>query len=341
MISFADVKNEWHSDQRAWSIDLKTFSLLWSALTMDPTGIHTLWVNGALIPWDDAKEHMLAHTLHYGVGAFEGIRLYPQENGPSAIFQLSAHIKRLFESSRICSITIPFSQQEIEQACIDVCLANKLSSGYLRPIVFLGAGTLGLGNKELPIRTAIIPLHMDAYLGKTGLADGIRTTVSGFRRPNLDAFVSKGKICGQYITNVLAKRDAIQNGYDEAIMLDDHGLVAEGTGENIFIIRDNVIFTPPTTSPILPGITRLCIIEIARQSGYTVIEQSFTHDELWIADEIFLVGTAAEVTPVREVDHHVIGTGTIGPITKKIQTEFFDIVYGRKIFNETWSTPLQ
>ena len=298
--------------------------------------VDSIWVDGELIPWDSAQEHMLAHTLHYGLGAFEGIRAYETADGGSAIFRLEEHIKRLFESCHIATIEVPFTQKQVEDACLEVLRANKLKSAYLRPLVYLGSGALGLGSFEPPTRTIVAAFEWGAYLGEDGLKNGIRCMVSGFRRGTPDSFVAKGKLVGQYTTSILAKREALKNGYDEAILLDTNGLVCEGSGENIFLVKDGVIYTPPTSASILAGITRDTAITLAKELGYEVVQQQFTRDELWCADEIFFTGTAAEVTPVREIDKRQIGAGTAGPVTKAVQERFFDVVQGKSDAHMHW-----
>jgi branched-chain amino acid aminotransferase len=296
-----------------------------------------IWVDGELIAWDDARDHMLAHTLHYGLGAFEGIRAYEQTDGRSAVFRLGEHIDRLFESCHICTIDVPYTRAQLLEACLETVRANKLAEAYLRPVVYLGAGELGLGSMANPVRTVIAAFPWGAYLGEDGLKKGIRAKVSGYRRGGVDAVMTKGKINGQYTTSILAKRDAIKTGHDEAIMLDPQGLVAEGTGENVFIVKNGAIRTPPTSASILAGITRDSVIRLAREAELEVIERSFTRDELWTADEVFLTGTAAEVTPVREIDFRTIGAGEPGPITRKLQDRFFQVVRGSG-GHEDWLT---
>ena len=290
--------------------------------------VEKIWVDGELIAWDAAQDHMLAHTLHYGLGAFEGIRCYERSDGRLAIFQLAAHIDRLFESCHIGTIEIPFTRAQLRSACVEVIKANRLRSCYLRPLVYLGAGALGLGSLEPPTRTLVAAFEWGAYLGEEGLAEGIRCKVSSYRRGTIDSVVSKGKLCGQYVTSILAKRDAIKRGFDEAIMLDHEGRVAEGTGENIFLVKNGIVYTPPTWMSILPGITRASVIALLREAGHEVREEPFTRDQMWVADELFLTGTAAEVTPVREVDDRKIGAGSMGPLTRSIQARFFDVVRG-------------
>jgi branched-chain amino acid aminotransferase len=300
--------------------------------------LEKIWVDGKIVPWDSATEHMLAHTLHYGLGAFEGIRAYQRKDGRTAVFRLREHIDRLFESCHIATIEVPLSRQQVIDGCVEVIRANKMSSAYLRPLVYLGYGALGLGALDAPVRTVVAALEWGAYLGEEGMRRGIKCKVSGFRRGGVDAVMSKGKICGQYVTSVLAKRDALKSGCDEAILLDDAGLVTEGTGENIFIVKRGVIRTPPTSSAILDGITRDTVITLARELGYDLREQAFTRDELWTADEVFLTGTAAEITPVREIDLRKIGSGEPGPVTKKVQERFFHAVRESAELHPEWLT---
>ncbi len=298
--------------------------------------VEKIWVDGKTIPWDDAHDHVLAHTLHYGLGAFEGIRAYKRADGKTAIFRLQEHIDRLFDSCHICTIDLPFTRAQVIEACKQVLRENKLEAAYLRPLVYLGYGAMGLGSLEPPVRTIVAAYEWGAYLGDEGLKKGVRVKVSAFRRSAVDSFMSKGKICGQYVTSILAKRDAIKQGFDEAIMLDCNGLVAEATGENVFMVRRGVIYTAPLSSPILAGITRDSVLRISRDLGVEVREQTFTRDELWCADEVFMCGTAAEVTPVREIDHRKVGAGECGPITKRVQEAFFDAVKGERARYPEW-----
>ncbi len=297
-----------------------------------------IWVDGKLVNWDDATEHVLAHTLHYGLGAFEGIRAYKRADGRTAVFRLGEHIDRLFESCHIATIDVPFTRDQVVEACLEVLRVNKLESAYLRPLVYLGAGALGLGSLDVPTRVVVAAFEWGAYLGEEGLNKGIRAKISGFRRGGVDSFMSKGKLCGQYVTNILAKRDAIKSGFDEALMLGSDGLIAEGTGENVFVVRNGVVRTPPTTSSILGGITRDTACTLLRELGYELVEQSCTRDELWTADEVFLTGTAAEVTPVREIDHRRIGNGEPGPVTRRLQDHFFSVVKGDDSKHDHWLT---
>ena len=297
-----------------------------------------IWVDGKLVAWDEAKEHVLAHTLHYGLGAFEGIRAYKRTDGRTAVFRLSEHIDRLFESCHIITIDIPFAREAVRKACVEVVKENHLDAAYLRPIVYLGYGAMGLGSLEPPVRTVIAAYEWGAYLGEEGLRRGIRAKISSFRRASVDSMMSKGKICGQYVNSILAKREAMRGGYDEAILLDRAGHVAEASGENVFVVNRETLWTAPTSSSILAGITRDTVIRIARDLGIQVIERTFTRDELYCAQEVFMTGTAAELTPVREVDDRRIGTGEPGPMTLRLQQTFFETVKGGKALYPEWLT---
>lgn len=286
-----------------------------------------IWMDGELIPWDEAKVHVLTHTLHYGLGVFEGIRCYLCKDGRSGIFRLEAHVKRLFDSALIGEIEIPFSQAEIMEACKDVVRANGLEEAYIRPIVFIGEGVMGVHPHDNPVRVAIVAWRWGAYLGEEALRKGTRVKTSSYTRHHVNAMMTKAKICGNYVNSVLAKREAARLGYDEAIMLDTEGYVAEASGENIFLVKDGVIKTTPPTS-ILPGITRDSVIQIARDKGYTVLEERFTRDELYTADEVFFTGTAAEVTPIREIDDRPVGRGVPGSVTRELQEAYFKVVRG-------------
>jgi len=287
-----------------------------------------IWLDGKLIDWDQAQIHVLTHTLHYGLGVFEGIRCYKCQDKRSAVFRLKDHIRRLFDSAQAMMLEIPFSKGQIYQAVIETLKTNGQKEAYIRPIVFIGDGTMGLYPGENPIRVSIITWGWGSYLGKEGLKQGIRAKISSFTRHHVNIMMTKTKTCGNYVNSILAKLEVVKAGYDEAIMLDTEGYVCEATGENIFIIRDKVLKTPPLTS-VLPGITRDSIITLAQDLGYKVEEKRFTRDELYIADEAFFSGTAAEVTPIREVDDRQIGEGKPGPITQKIQKLYFDVVKGK------------
>jgi branched-chain amino acid aminotransferase len=300
--------------------------------------LDTIWLDGSLVPWDQATDHLLAHTVHYGVGAFEGIRAYQRGDGRTAIFRLREHIERLLDSCTICTLECSFNRDQLMAACVEVVKANKMSAAYLRPLVYLGYGALGLGSFEPPVRTMVACYEWGTYLGEDGLKRGIRCMVSGFTRANSNAVMNKGKICGQYVTSVLAKRMALKSGFDEALMLDPQGYVAEGTGENIFVVKNNVVRTPPTSASILNGITRDTTIQLLREQGVDIREENVARDELYTADEVFLTGTAAEITPVRDIDHRKIGRGEAGPITRHVQEAFFSIVKGSDSKHDHWLT---
>ena len=298
-----------------------------------------VWLDGQLIPFGEARVHVLTHTLHYGFGVFEGIRCYRCEDGRSAIFQLRAHIRRLFDSAKILDLEIPYTAEEIEQAVTATLRANGMREGYVRPLVFLGEGAMGLLPTDNPVRVSILAWPWGAYLGEDGLERGIRAKVSSISRHDPNAAMSKSKACGNYVNSILAKREVTRLGYDEAIMLDTQGRVSEGSGENVFLVRDGVLSTPCLIS-VLEGITRGSILQIARDKGVEIRERDITRDELYVADEVFFTGTAAEVTPIREIDDRTIGSGARGPLTKSLQSAFFDIVKGRDRKYETWLTYL-
>ncbi|HTO55420.1 MAG TPA: branched-chain amino acid transaminase [Myxococcota bacterium] len=296
-----------------------------------------VWLNGSLVAWDDANVHILTHTLHYGLGVFEGIRCYRADDGAGNVFRLKEHVERLFGSARIVEIAMGHTRDQIEGAILATLRANHMSEGYVRPLVYLGAGAMGLLPKDNPTQVAIVVWPWGAYLGDEGLERGIRAKVSSYTRHHPNVSLTKSKTCGDYVNSILAKREVTRLGYDEAVMLDTQGLVAECSGENIFIVRRGVLKTPPLVS-VLEGITRDSVIRIARDKGIEVVEQSITRDEVYTADEMFLTGTAAEITPVRELDDRTIGAGARGPITKTIQSTFFDAVKGRDRKYESWLT---
>jgi branched-chain amino acid aminotransferase len=296
-----------------------------------------IWLDGRMVNWGDANVHILTHTLHYGLGVFEGIRCYRTDDGRSAVFRLGEHIRRLFESAHINLLRIPYTREEIIDAALACLRANRLAEGYIRPLVFVGEGAMGLNPADNPIRVAVIVWPWGKYLGEEGMERGIRAKVSNFTRHFVNAKMTKGKTCGDYVNSILAKREALLDGYDEAIMLDTQGLVSEASGENLFAVRDGMVRTPPLQT-VLGGITRASVIEIARGKGIPVFEDAMTRDELYIADEVFLTGTAAEVTPIREIDNRSIGDGKRGPITKTLQDAFFDVVTGRDKKREEWLT---
>jgi branched-chain amino acid aminotransferase len=295
----------------------------------------SIWLDGRFVPWDEAKVHVLTHTLHYGVGVFEGIRCYKRADGRSAIFRLREHVDRLFESAHIVLMKIPYTRQEIMQAHIDLMKDNEMQEGYLRPLVFYGDENMGLGAAN-PVRVTIVTWHWGAYLGEKGLKEGIRAKISSFSRSGVNMAMVKGKIVGQYVNSILAKREAQMAGYDEGIMLDSEGFVSEASGENVFMVKDGMLFTAPYGSSILGGITRYTVVTLAKEKGHQVFMERFSRDMLYTADEIFFTGTAAEITPVREVDGRVIGDGKPGPITSEIQRTFFDVVKGEKVLHPEW-----
>ncbi len=294
-----------------------------------------IWMDGQLVPWDDAQIHVLTHTLHYGLGVFEGIRCYRTADGRSAIFRLGEHIRRLLESAHINLMAVPFSREQLEQGVVETLRANRLAEGYIRPLVFIGHGAMGLNPGDNPVRVAIAAWAWGKYLGDEGMERGIRAKISTFSRHHVNAKMTKGKTCGDYVNSILAKREALLDGYDEAILLDTQGLVAEASGENLFLVRDGVLRTPALPT-VLAGLTREAILALARDRGIEVHEGGITRDELYIADEVFLTGTAAEVTPIREIDRRQIGAGARGPITKALQSAFFDVVTGKDPKHERW-----
>ncbi len=289
----------------------------------------TIWLDGRFVDWSAANVHILTHTLHYGLGVFEGIRCYRTADDRSAVFRLWDHIRRLFDSARINLLEIPFDPKQIEEASLETVRRNRLQEGYIRPIVFIGDGAMGLNPGSNAIRVAIIAWPWGKYLGEEGMEIGIQAKVSTFSRHHVNAKMTKGKTCGDYVNSILAKREALLDGYDAAIMLDTQGLVSEASGENVFLVRDGVLRTPPLHTA-LDGITRATVCELARHRGITVEERSLTRDDLYVADELFLTGTAAEVTPIRAVDRRTIGEGRRGPMTQLLQQAFFDVVAGRE-----------
>ena len=280
----------------------------------------------------------MTHSLHYGLAAFEGIRCYKGKNG-SSIFRLSEHVDRLFESSHIAEIRIPYDKKNIAEAIIETVRVNRLEACYIRPLVYIGYGAMGLYPGENPIQVGIAAWKWGAYLGDDALAKGIRAKVSSFTRHHVNVSMTRGKISGYYVNSILAKREVKADGYDEAIMLDPEGYVAEGTGENVFIVRRGQLKTTPLTS-ILEGITRNSIIQLAKERDIAVLEERFTRDEMYIADEVFVTGTAAEMTPVTEIDRRRIGSGKPGPVTLSLQKSFFDVVNGLDTTHRHWLTPV-
>ncbi|MBX3230865.1 MAG: branched-chain amino acid transaminase [Labilithrix sp.] len=298
--------------------------------------LQKIWIDGELVAWDEGKIHLLTHSLHYGVAAFEGIRAYKRADGKSYVFRLREHIDRLFDTCKMTLLKPEFTKEQVTRACFDTLKANDLAEGYLRPVVFLGEGAMGIFAPNNPVRTTVLAWKWGAYLGEEALKNGIRAKISSFARHHVNISLAKAKMTGQYTNSVLAKREAKFGGYDEAIMLDASGYVSEGTGENLFLVKKGALLTPDLSSSILEGITRETVIILARELGLTVQEGRVTRDQLWLADEVFMTGTAAEITPVREVDNRPIGEGTVGPITKKLQAKFFDVVRGSDNSHPEW-----
>jgi branched-chain amino acid aminotransferase len=294
-----------------------------------------IWMNGELVAWEDAKVHVLTHALHYGTGVFEGVRAYETSRG-TAVFRHQDHIDRLFRSAGMYFMDIPYTKEQVRDATLDLIARNGLKSCYIRPVVFRGAGPMGLYPLDCPVEMFIAVWEWGAYLGEEGKQRGVRAKVTSWRRIGPDALIPAAKANGQYLNSVLAKIEADKAGYEEGILLDQRGMVCEGTGENLFVIRDGEIATPGFPSSILGGINRASAIQIARDLGYTVVERDITRGELYVADEIFMTGTAAELTPLREVDDHPVGSGEPGPITRAVQGEFEDALHGRSDRYADW-----
>lgn len=287
-----------------------------------------IWLNGEFVAWEDAKVHVLTHGLHYGTGVFEGVRCYDTEHGP-AIFRHAEHLDRLERSARLYYMDIPFTQEQLRTATHELLVRNGLRSCYIRPLVYRGYGQMGLNPLEAPVDVAIAMWEWGAYLGDDGKRDGIRAMVSSWERISPRSLIPHAKASGQYLNSVLAKIETLKCGYDEAILLDHLGHVCEGSGENIYVVRDGVIITPPQTASILDGINRRSVLQIAQDLGYETLERNLARAELYLADEVFMTGTAAELVPVREIDDHTIGDGTPGEITRVLQRAFEDALHGR------------
>ncbi|EAQ66553.1 branched-chain amino acid aminotransferase [Marinomonas sp. MED121] len=295
-----------------------------------------IWLDGEMVDWRDAKIHVLTHTLHYGMGVFEGVRAYETPKGP-AIFRLEEHTDRLFRSAHILNMPMPCTKEEVNQAHIKSIQENKLASAYIRPMCFYGSEGMGLRADNLQTHTMVAAWEWPSYMGEENLAKGIRIRTSSYTRHHVNITMCKAKANGNYMNSMLALQEALQSGCEEALLLDNEGYVAEGSGENIFVIRDGIIYTPELTS-CLDGITRRTIMQLAEELGYTVKEKRLTRDEVYVADEAFFTGTAAEVMPIRELDNRQIGSGARGPITEKLQSLYFDIVKGRNSQYEHWLT---
>ena len=295
-----------------------------------------IWMNGELVPYEDAKVHVLTHALHYGTSVFEGVRAYETPDGGSAVFRHADHIDRLFRSAALYHMEIPYSKDEIRAATFETIGASGLKSCYIRPLVFRGAGPMGLYPLDCPVEVMIAVWEWGAYLGDEGKLNGVRAKVSSWRRIPSDALIPTAKAGGQYLNSVLAKIEADKAGYEEAILLDSRGYVCEGTGENLFLVKDGKVFTPGFANDILEGINRAAAIEILRDQGYDVVERDIARGELYRADEIFMTGTAAELTPIREVDDLPVGDGKPGEITLQIQRVFEDALHGRADRYREW-----
>lgn len=287
-----------------------------------------VWFDGKLVPFDQANVHVLSHTLHYGLGVFEGIRAYEQEDGRAGIWHLDRHLKRFLDSLRMVATECPFTLEELREACLDTLAANGHTAAYLRPLAFLGMGQMGLGARGNPLHVIVATWPWGAYLGDEGMKRGVRLQTSSFTRHHPNASMQRAKVVGHYVNSIMARYEANDNGFDEALMLDQNGFVAEGTGENVFVVQDGVVYTPSVTN-ILPGITRATVMDILQHEGIEVREQFFGRDSLYGADEAFMCGTAAEVTPIRELDRRVIGDGTPGPITQLVQDTYLRAVRGQ------------
>ncbi|TCV85396.1 branched-chain amino acid transaminase [Sulfurirhabdus autotrophica] len=295
-----------------------------------------IWYDGKMVPWREATTHVLTHTLHYGMGVFEGVRAYKTDKGP-AIFRLKEHTDRLFRSAHILGMKLPFDNETIYKAQLAAVRENKLESGYIRPMAFFGPEAMGISAKTLSVHMIVAAWPWGAYLGKEALEHGIRVKTSSFARHHVNITMCKAKANGNYMNSILAHQEAATDGYDEALLLDVDGFVAEGSGENVFIIRNGKLYTPDLTSA-LEGITRDTIVQLAGEIGLPVVEKRITRDEVYSADEAFFTGTAAEVTPIRELDNRKIGNGDRGPLTEKLQTMYFDCVTGKAKHHMDWLT---
>lgn len=295
-----------------------------------------IWLNGEFVAWEDAKIHVLTHGLHYGTGVFEGVRCYDTESHGPAIFRHQDHIDRLFKSASLYYMDIPYDRETLRQATLELVGRNGFKDCYIRPLVYRGYGTMGLFPLDAPVEVTLACWKWGAYLGEEGKRHGVRAKVSSWRRISSDSLIPQSKASGQYLNSILAKIETHKAGYEEAIVLDDKGHVCEGSGENIFVVRDGVIHTPPPTASILDGINRKSAIQIAQDLGLRVVERDIARAELYLADEIYLTGTAAELVPVREVDDHAVGTGSPGEVTKAVQKAFEDALHGRSPRYAEW-----
>jgi branched-chain amino acid aminotransferase len=300
--------------------------------------VKRIWLEGEFVDWDDAKVHILTHTMHYGLGAFEGIRAYKRNDGSTTIFRLQEHIGRLYDSCRLVMIEPRFTPAQISQVCIDIVRENRMDEAYIRPLIYVGEGAMGIYAPDNPIRSTVIAWKWGAYLGADAVNQGIRIKISSWARHHVHVSLAKAKMMGQYTNSVLAKREAKLGGYDEALLMDTNGYVSEGSGENFFIVKKGRLITPPLSASILEGVTRDTILALAREEGIPVAEEMLTRDQAYLADEAFFTGTAAEVTPIREIDNRKIGNGGVGEITKRLQTRFFEVVKGGDTSHPEWLT---
>jgi branched-chain amino acid aminotransferase len=298
-----------------------------------------IWFDGQFVPWDDAKVHVLSHAMHYGSSVFEGLRCYETGNGP-AVFRLDPHVRRMFDSCKIYRIEIPYSPDQVSKAILATIARNRLRSCYIRPLVFRGYGQLGVEPRGCPVQVIIATWEWGAYLGEEALEQGVDVGISSWRRMAPGTLPASAKVGGHYTNSQLIRMEAAEHGYTEGVALDAYGYVSEGSGENLFLVRDGVIYTPPLASSILAGITRDCVVTLARDLGYEVREAMLTREQLYVADELFFSGTAAEISPIRSVDHIVVGPGRRGPITAQLQAEFFKIVKGETPDRHHWLTPV-
>jgi len=297
-----------------------------------------IWMDGELVDWRDAKIHVLSHTLHYGCGAFEGVRAYKTADGSTAIFRLAEHTERLFNSAKILRMKIPFTQEQLNEAQKQVVRENKLESCYLRPLIWIGSEKLGVSPKGNKVHAMVAAWSWGAYLGEEGMKRGIRVKTSSYTRHHVNITMTQAKTVSNYTNSILANMEALDDGYDEALLLDASGFVSEGAGENIFVVKGGVVYTPDLSAGALNGITRNTILHVCKDLGLELVQKRITRDEVYVADEAFFTGTAAEVTPIRELDRIEIGSGSRGPLTEKIQNAFFDIVNGRNPKYAEWLT---
>ena len=295
-----------------------------------------IWLDDNFVDWERAQVHVLTHTLHYGLGVFEGIRCYRRNDGRSAIFRLEEHVDRLLDSAKISDLAIEWSAAQIREACLETIRVNKLDECYIRPLIYVAEGAMGLYGRDNPVHMCIAVWRWGAYLGDEGLEKGIRAKVSSYTRPGINTVMTKAKVVGNYVNSILAKREVMAAGYDEAVMLDPQGYVSEASGENIFMVKAGSLITPPLGGSVLGGITRHTVLKLCEELGIGVEQRQISRDELYVADEVFFTGTAAEVTPVREIDERTIGDGARGVITKRLQDRFFQVVRGPEELHPEW-----